>query len=240
MPVSTIADVQVLSAQVECIDGVSDKFYRIYVGEYTSGRSWCVYQWGRRGVLGQSKLESGWTLRHSEERAYSQLQSKHARGYRTTYDQLRLIVPDRLLLVGDTTVSKEALITLDAAFFSAAEAQWAAVLGLDTAGAPDQVAAVHGYRAASKMPGSARVLAELEAAWPHVRVPGGDILLIAMPKQQALLLACQTWGPWSYVELGGKLPKRTDALGVLDAAAALVGTMGITRSVEAGLLLVAS
>lgn len=231
---------QVLAAQVEYIDSVSDKFYRSYVGIYPNQDGWCVYQWGRRGVLGQSKLEAGQARWQAEDRAYNQLRAKCDKGYRTTYDQLRLELPNDVLLSGNARVPKSALEVLDAAFVTAAEAQWGSVLGMTTSSTPDQVVAICGARTASKTPGSARALAELEAAWPHADTPDGSITLFALPKKQALLLLRQTWGPWAHVEVGGDLPKDADAAGVLDAAAALTSSMGVPQSVEAGLLLVAS
>lgn len=73
----SIVTVRCRTAYLQDYDANSDKFYRTYeIGP------WAVFQWGRRGVVGQFKAEQFSGPRQASEAAQKKLNSKHAEGYR--------------------------------------------------------------------------------------------------------------------------------------------------------------
>lgn len=91
--------VTVLLEELELVEGRSDKYYRAW----TYGHI-VVFQWGRRGTVGQHEILVGSSAAAAARAVSAKLQAKRARGYRDAADDCLTIT-----LNLDLSLSHEAL-----------------------------------------------------------------------------------------------------------------------------------
>lgn len=166
---------------LELVDSSSSKFYRSYVSLGRTNRAQggsstqVVFQWGRRGAIGQCKpgLAGGaWTARE-------QLRAKEAKGY-VEVAEVVAAVPMAALI---DPAAPGRLAQLDQGFHQAWAGEWAARLGglghaLSSAGGDTAVVYLPGLAAEAPLrPWGAEVSALIEAV-PHVAGPEGCLALV--------------------------------------------------------------
>lgn len=115
-----------MTCEAEQLDNVShghNKFYRLY--QFGSST---VFQWGRRGAIGQFKLDRHNGPMSARSAAADQRESKRAGGYETVTPVVRIEVDEAALIALGPKERRAAFGELSAAFDAAWLEEWASPL----------------------------------------------------------------------------------------------------------------
>lgn len=211
--------------ELDYVEGTHSKFYRLYDLGRTS-----VFQWGRRGQIGQSKSSRHMSAREGQEACWMQQRVKEDRGYghATT---LRFAYPKTL----DECYNIEALHD---AFQAASVRDWALrlrVLADACTGAAERIVLLRNWDAERAVAVWGEAMAAHIDVFPHHRLHGADVYLWGLPRKAATWVMDEC-GAHVDVTVVEELRKGDDAL-VFETAFGLAGDAGRCHPVDAAALL---